>query len=399
MPGWTITDWAAGADWSALDTINEFVLALNQRSLVIGGAAILDEVVKSKAGTCTVVGTALTATAGVFSALYVNHPITIADIGTFTVAAYTSPTQVTLSADGTCESKAFIVDGTDIQAATWLATFQDFVLDNYGSFVKSHDAGVKRDRDWFGDSDQNETVAPGTLFPYQSLADLFAAAGLETETFRRYTTHPDDAGVDLEGVIQAGDIIGHWLFEDLMKVYNALVWTPGVVSWISGGVNNEAYGQSAAEVAWNTAITGAHNDWGNESESDGVSPYAYTAGTKVAGAYTAKTARGISKGQATVYNGLTRDITWYVRCVAPYLHDWITQDDIGILDGKWSDWRLDEPATDDPTVVSGAYLGASLSEPAYWYGAPLGDWRYYGWLVSDEYAVVHWDRAGGLSSY
>lgn len=399
MPGWTITDWAAGADWTAIGTLGEFVDAVNERSQAIGGAVLIDDVLKSKATTCTVVDTALTAEDSIFTEAYVGHTVTIADIGTFTISAYTSGTEVTLDADATCEDKGVILHGTDIQAASWLAVFQQFVIDNYGSFVKSHDTGTKRDRDWFGDSAQNETVDPGTLFPYQSVADLFAAAGLETDTFRRYTTHPDDGGGDLAGVIQAGDIIGHWLFEDLMKVFNALVWTGKNVSWVSGGANNEAYGQEIDAVSWNAAMIGAHNDWGHESESDGVSPNASTSGTLVAGKYSAKTERGISKGQATVWNGLSRDITWYVRCIAVAGDTWSAQDDTGILEGKWSDWRLDAPATDDPTVVSGAYLGASLGEPAYWLSEPTGDWYFNGWVVSDEYAVVHWDRTGGLSSY
>jgi len=399
MPGWTVTTWEAGVDWTAIAVVQEFVDALNQRSLAIGGETLLADILLSKASTCTVVGTTLTAEDSIFTAAYVGHTVDIRDIGTRTIAAYTSGTEVTLSADATCEDKGFILNGTDIQAASFWATFQDFITDRWSNFVKSHDAGVKRDRDWFGDSTQNETYDPGTLFRYQSLADLFDAAGLGTDTFRRYTTHPDDAGADLEGTIAAGDILGHWVWEDLMKLFNAMVWTPGVVAWSSGGINNEMYGDSGGQASWALAIGGAHADWNHESENDEARPGAATAGTFVGGAYTGRVTRTISLAKTTAYDGLARDVTWYVRCMAVAGDRWSAQDDPDILEGKWSDWLEDAPATDDTDIVSSAYLGAALTEPGHWYAAPWGPWEYYGWVVADEYAVVHWDRSGGFSSY
>lgn len=406
MPGWTVTTWEAGVDWAAIAVVQEFVDALNERSQVIGGEVLLADVLKSKASTCTVVGTTLTAEDSIFTADYVGHTVDIADIGTRTIAAYTSGTVVTLSADGTCEDKGFILNGTDIQAASFWKTFQDFIVGHWSDFVKSHDAGVKRDRDWFGESPQHETVEPGTLFRYQSLADLFAAAGLATETFRRYQDHPDDAGVDLEGTIAIGDILGHWVWEDLMKLFNAMVWTWKVPSWIADGQNNRELGYSTVggDLTWQEAYAAASADWGNNTDQvDGLAPMTETLGqTFGADTWAAIVQRDISKGQITVPDDLTRDVTWYAF-TGPREEDYSTfdaQDDTGILDDKWTDWLTDAPATASTTVKSSAYLAPALTEPPNCGDGPTQElWEYFGWIAKDKYAVVHWDRSGGFSSY
>ena len=67
------------------------------------------------AGTTTVSGTVssgstvLTATAASFHASMIGHNITITDIGTFTITAYTSATVITVSGDATCTTKSFAI--------------------------------------------------------------------------------------------------------------------------------------------------------------------------------------------------------------------------------------------------------------------------------------------------
>jgi hypothetical protein len=69
----------------------------------------------------------------------------------------------------------------------------------------------------------------GDAFLYFTLATWRTAAGLNESGFRRVPEgvewNGDDDPVWSYGQMQAGDIIGPWIFEDLQKGFGALKWT------------------------------------------------------------------------------------------------------------------------------------------------------------------------------
>jgi len=53
-------------------------------------------------------------------------------------------------------------------------------------------------------------------------------------SFRRYRVHPSEGGEVLFGTITSGDIIGPWIFEDMQRALNLLVWTAHWGYWPTG---------------------------------------------------------------------------------------------------------------------------------------------------------------------
>jgi hypothetical protein len=104
-------------------------------------------------------------------------------------------------------------DGKDVQAATYWAVFQNWVETNCVSFV-DHVSGPL-----------NPT---GTEFLYFTLETFREEAGLNESGFRRVPEGVEWDGVNdpvwSYGVMQEGDIIGPWIFEDLQKGFGALKW-------------------------------------------------------------------------------------------------------------------------------------------------------------------------------
>lgn len=109
--------------------------------------------------------------------------------------------------------------------------------------------------------------------------------------WRRYTTHPDDGGSLLYGPIQAGDVIGDWLYEDIQAGFNLKVkrtqW--GIWDTLNGGHTyglgefeaDAATAKSAATTDFNAQPTGIA--WTPESSTyldvfdGGTAPDTYTA--------------------------------------------------------------------------------------------------------------------------
>ena len=136
--------------------------------------------------------------------------------------------------------------GHDIQAASFWATMQQWCYDNCTSFVESKEisGGVYVTADFDGDA----TIPDWTLTNFKNyIADVLASG---YNGFRRYTTHPDDGGTPVtgsSGIIQAGDIIGPWIFQDLQKAINALEWTQYAAA-AENRVNRLRQGTGAAAV-------------------------------------------------------------------------------------------------------------------------------------------------------
>jgi len=94
-----------------------------------------------------------------------------------------------------------------------------------------------------------------TAFLYFTLATWRTAAGLNAGGFRRAQVWD---GINnpvwlTEGVMQKGDIIGPWVFEDLQKGMSALRWSIRTASWGGGsGYGGDSAPQNANLVSWET---------------------------------------------------------------------------------------------------------------------------------------------------
>jgi len=105
-------------------------------------------------------------------------------------------------------------DGKDVQAVVYWTALQGWLEANCTAFIDHLNGPLNGDQ---------------TAFLYFTLATMRAAADLNAFGFRRV---PE--GVEWDGItdpvwsygqMQAGDIIGPWIFEDLQKVFGALKWT------------------------------------------------------------------------------------------------------------------------------------------------------------------------------
>jgi hypothetical protein len=145
--------------------------------------------------------------------------------------------------------------GADVHAMSFWKNMQEWLEANCTSFV---DDGVAI-----------EGAAAVTMF---TLATWRAAAGLDEDGFRRATAWtPDLATPDWTldpdfsaGVMQAGDIIGPWILNDLQKGFSALKWTT-----ITPAVNTKRV-KSAFKMTLigDYNITAARADWNAESWQD-----------------------------------------------------------------------------------------------------------------------------------
>jgi len=144
---WTITNWA-NADWSDVDILNEFVDAINERSLANAGSG------------------------------------TLAD---------------TISAG---DDVQIIEEGIGESYLRKVIKKWQFWMESLGnSCAVSHDNGTPRGAGYFHNT-------AGGIQTYGTLAALFAATDLAHSDFRCYEVHPDDGGSVIYRQIQKGDIIG-----------------------------------------------------------------------------------------------------------------------------------------------------------------------------------------------
>ena len=166
-------------------------------------------------------------------------------------------------------------EGVDIQSAAFWNVYQNWLENNCDSFVNDGVVIV-------GENDI-------TMFDVDTWR---ASAGLNASGFRRST----DGTNFSYGIMQEGDIIGDWIFDDLIKGFSALKWSARIINncgggaysgtacWTADGEDNTKYGESETPhshetlpPAWATAISIAKADYGHLS-SENAPPCAWCAG-------------------------------------------------------------------------------------------------------------------------
>jgi len=359
MPGWTVTIWDENdpawtpLDWASADFLNEYVDAVNERLLAIRlGGQCLDAVQPGD-------DVQLTAT-------YPNYP------------------------EWPQDESGIIWELQRAVIAHWVE-YQDISLLRF--FARSHEADTSKRSLAFWHTSA-EAYIPD-YYPTDDAARI--AAGLPSPLFRRYRDKPASEGGTLEapGLIQPGDIIGPWIFEDLQKILNVLIWTTECdyvpltgEKWYGGSGGNHEL--------WTAAKTAASGDFRRLEQWPSIVE-AVSYGWKPTNWYAADLHRSERKMRATHSPvSKARRIAWYNRAVAA--GDFNDNGD-PVLDDQWAMWLTEDYAVDEPAETS-VFLGQASSPPV-WCEKPPAQYvttmRGYG--VTDISNVISWDVAGGFEYY
>lgn len=285
--------------------------------------------------------------------------------------------------------------GDDVQSATGVIfQCQQTIEGIYSQFIQSHDAGVKRALTYWNGG----TTRPDSAH-YASLSALFAAAGLSSTSWRRYREAPASEGGTPEapGVLTIGDIIGPWLFEDLQKVLNALIWMSlsedvyeedGYNSGTGAGATWAA-AKAAAEVMWNSG-TGA---------GVGSTAEARSHGSEWAGTYTAMMQRAIQKAHAPdITTAMVRRVAWYIGVAKYDGYVWDANGD-AVLEDQLSNWLTEDYAVGVEARTTSS-VGTSMTMPV-WCAEPgvdsnAGRGYVNGGPIGGVTNVISWDVPGGF---
>jgi hypothetical protein len=203
MAGWT--DISAGDfDWHDVDLLNEFVAAINERADLINDTA--------------------------------------------------------MEGPGTADKFTTKVAGEDVQDATGvekIKEMQDWCLTNCVYFCPNFEYDAPNDEYDPADYDGNATIINWTASNFKGYIAGFAVTP-PSPHFRAYTTHPDDGGAVAYRSIAEGDIIGPWIFQDLQKALNGLVWTQHAQISLTNKASRSAANaatQATAQDAYDDAVT------------------------------------------------------------------------------------------------------------------------------------------------
>jgi len=362
MPGWTVTIWDENdpawtpLDWASADFLNEYVDAVNERLLAIRlGGQCLDAVQPGD-------DVQLTAT-------YPNYP------------------------EWPQDESGIIWELQRAVIAHWVED-QDISLLKF--FARSHEADTSKRSLAFWHTSA-EAYIPD-YYPTDDAARI--AAGLPSPLFRRYRDKPPSEGGTLEapGLIQPGDIIGPWIFEDLQKILNVLIWTSECdYRPFIEGAGERWYGwQGSANQSYETWVEAksvASGDFKYIAWASTI--YAYTRGYQPTNWYQAEMARGERKMWAIHSpTSMAREVAWYNHASA--YGDFNNNGD-PVLDGLWSRWLTEQYAVTVPAITS-VFLGQASSPPV-WCEKPPAQYvttmRGYG--VTDISNVISWDVAGGFT--
>ena len=129
--------------------------------------------------------------------------------------------------------------------------------------------------------DHTQTIEGEESLPYYTLPAFKYNSGLtggddsgtdRVVGFRRATTWPADwtdyaDAAYSYGPIQAGDIRGPWIFDDLQKAFDALRWTFDVDNGEYDSLRKQSYGSS--DTSYADALSSAKADWDSSSYSAG----------------------------------------------------------------------------------------------------------------------------------
>lgn len=255
-------------------------------------------------------------------------------------------------------SVADIVAGTDIQDHAFWETIQTWCETNCTSFV-----------------DHTATIIGETSVPMFTLTTWQDVAGIPNG-FRRvegdlWPTDWTDYGNSAftYGRIQAGDILGPWLWVDLQNAFKALKWT-----LLSDSVGGAVAGNRQYKYVYTEGTKAQHEiDWQNASWSDTTERNVYGANSyyQTVPVEFYESGRLRAKSQINVPTFLNSSYDLYVVFIrtAP---NWCDFDGLGAIEDKLFLFDSGAASNTSPRVMAdyktaaGVASPISLSDPAYY---------------------------------
>jgi hypothetical protein len=253
-------------------------------------------------------------------------------------------------------------DDCDVQAVTYWTVLQSWLETNCSLFIDDISGPLNPD---------------GTAFLYFTLATFRSAAGLDASGFRRVPEGVEWDGINdpvwSYGQMQAGDIIGPWIFEDLQKAFGALKWTEKDANELSTSKANGGDGLVCATVK--TDAISAFNstpflNWaGDTSYLYGV--YAYGLYYEQGGQFRTAFYAGRVRGQSTI-TGFSAPVP-FICCFygiptlltgSPVLPFW-DGDGLGLEEGKL--FLFDTTNEVQTTSVTSSLIGDYTANPIEMY--------------------------------
>ena len=295
------------------------------------------------------------------------------------------------------DGAALIVAGMDVQSASDSAFFrriQNATLALWSSFCDNTDG------DFHGETGSS------TAWLWASQAAMLTAAGIGSG-FRRATTLPTcdwetyGAWNQSYGIIQAGDIIGPWLFKNMQAIFTALTITRHAVDYT---IHQDAYwGDSGIQANWAAATAAAEADWAAYTPSS-TKPNAYTKGYDNAGAFRAIMERSTHALTADLSDRHNRSVKWYAMLTdlgaigagtSTFDAQGETADGGAFVKDTWTRLATEShPIADGTTITYANTLGKAAVTVLVpnWVAEPsTSSWDVLGWILSSLQVTVEWD--------
>jgi hypothetical protein len=310
-----------------------------------------------------------------------------------------------------------ISDGLDWQAKSFIEELVKGLSERaqaIGGSSRSISAGddIQAVTFWSGLQDDLETIcveyidhtidfSASTGFTAFDIDTWRAEAGIHADGFRRATTWPTD-WEDLDdpaysyGTIQAGDIIGPWLFQDLQNGLSALKWSsayasPGVTDsayWYAIGEDSDTYDCETARAAQIAAWSA--NTWASAASNYISGGYGFS--SSMGG--TAKTFWAYRyRGKAiisSVYTGRPVAVDWYGVSSMP-TGTFSDFDSLGLVNNEYFLIESDgEASTSTRTsTLQGDYSTNPIEVIPM--NCPIGANSIYGYYISFGLALLKWN--------
>jgi len=363
MAGWTITDWAPGNIQLYAD---EFWSAVNERNKVYWSSP---------------------------PSVYI--PISGADIQ----SGNTTPASAPGSTSG-------------VFAWLYLQERVKYFCDNAGyRFLQSADPsdGSLWTISSFNNQDSKQ---PDVSWTFDNLIKAIGghAVGTPQVKFRRVSgsSYPsnwnnwsDGAYVSGGGMIQAGDMMGPWIFQDLQKALNLLIWTdPNSLSWESGTDNERliATGQYSGTYATCTSSCDDNAD-ADASPDSAAAPHVFTFAREPGGGsadYDLATTRRKNNLEASSLGTTLEHISnFFIKTTA---ENTFSAHGCEVYEDLWRLWHTNAANSNDPDV-STQQVGTISRNDTSWPTAPVAETKGLGWSVSNQAVILDWRTENGFSFY
>lgn len=262
------------------------------------------------------------------------------------------------------------------------------------SFVNSHDSGGNiRATDYY---DGRATIDMWTQAAWRT------AAGINASGFTR--KYPDGAGgtTTAYGLMQAGDYIGPWIFNELKAGLDLLVWTkPTSTMWnLDAATNNIKKGIEDGYATWAAVKVATKAEYDASGSSSDVTPNVFTRGDWSAGPqYGAVMQRDVCNLKISSLPIMCkRAIDYYIKAIKSQSHAVFADFGDDVLDGLWSLFSTHTPATPAASHHSPDRVGDFAVDPLPWCDEPTSGNTPTGrgWGADDDAVIVRWNVTGGF---